>query len=160
MSRFIAARWSNKRMDLDPFQSPSSQCCSQFQSNLCCCYMMIYILNCYNMQSIWYNVIYSGYTLVICRSVAPVWSPQTRSCQLYQMIVCCHGDRNGVGSGFLFWRDKQTDSFQVCARAEKHLFGKTNWQAKQYNGYRDDKPLPLSFFLLIPGCSFSSHWTA
>lgn len=46
----------------------------------------------------------------ICRSMVPVsWllSPQTWSCQLYQVNVCCHGDRSGTGS--CFGRERQAD---------------------------------------------------
>lgn len=51
-------------------------------------------------------------------------------------------------------KDRQTDSLQVCARAEKMH------NVLQYNGYRDDKPLPLSSFLFTPEGLSSLHCMA
>lgn len=106
----------------------------------------------------WFTV----YTLVICRSVAPVWSPQTRFCQLYQMSACCHGDGKWAGSDFVFLGDKHRDSYQVRARAEKHheiqarLMGELN----TVMAAEIKKALPLSSILLIPERFSSPNGTA
>lgn len=50
-------------------------------------------------------------------------------------------------------KDRQTDSFQVCARAEKMR------SVLEHNGC-DDEPLPLSSFLFTPEGLSSLHCMA
>lgn len=121
----------------------------------------------YSVSAVESNVIHSGHTHFICRSVAPVLSPQSWFCQLYQVIVCCHGDRNGAGSGLDFLErererraGRQFSSMCTCREDAQWDTGKTNELAKQYNGCRDDKPLPLPSFLFTPERISSSHCTA
>ena len=111
--------WSlqgNKRMDRILFNHPPHRAthhitatCSTMTYRLCD--LLQYADHLTHIDSQWTHA-------VRCRSAAPVCSPQARFCQLYQMIVCCHGDGNRAGSGLVFG---ERDSFQGCARAEKHL---------------------------------------
>lgn len=121
-ARFMTACWGNKRMDCIPFSGPLHSIAVPTARVTS---LLLYT----DLCTLWSATICTPFNLmqftllVICRSEASVSSLQTRFCQLYQVIVCCHGDKNGAGSGFGLL-DAQTGSFQVSAHAEMHPWRK------------------------------------
>lgn len=112
----------NKRMDWILFNHPLHSIVAPAANMRATCSTMIYRL-CDLLQYADHltHIDLQWTHTVRCRSVAPVCSPQTRFCQLYQMIVCCHGDRNGAGSGLIFRRERERETGRQTVFKDVHV---------------------------------------